>query len=147
MAEMLQNEVRESVLTEKDIKKAYMRWYNCCEISNSYERMQTVSFCYAISSVLKKLYPKKEEYVAALQRHLNFFNSQGIWGSSLLGVAMALEEENENNNRRYSGWWDLWQASETRLTGEPGSRYSSLLQLPSVLRVESQDFLSASCLR
>ena len=33
MAEMLQNEVRESVLTEKDIKKAYMRWYNCCEIS------------------------------------------------------------------------------------------------------------------
>ena len=93
MAEMLQNEVRESVLTEKDIKKAYMRWYNCCEISNSYERMQTVSFCYAISSVLKKLYPKKEEYVAALQRHLNFFNSQGIWGSSLLGVAMALEEE------------------------------------------------------
>ena len=28
MAEMLQNEVRESVLTEKDIKKAYMRWYN-----------------------------------------------------------------------------------------------------------------------
>ena len=55
MAEMLQNEVRESVLTEKDIKKAYMRWYNCCEISNSYERMQTVSFCYAISSVLKKL--------------------------------------------------------------------------------------------
>ena len=93
MAEMLQNEVRESVLTEKDIKKAYTRWYNCCEISNSYERMQTVSFCYAISSVLKKLYPKKEEYVAALQRHLNFFNCQGIWGSSLLGVAMALEEE------------------------------------------------------
>ena len=44
MAEMLQNEVRESVLTEKDIKKAYTRWYNCCEISNSYERMQTVSF-------------------------------------------------------------------------------------------------------
>lgn len=31
--------------------------------------------------------------MAALQRHLNFFNSQGIWGSSLLGVAMALEEE------------------------------------------------------
>ncbi len=93
MAEMLQNERKESVLTEKDIKKAYMRWYNYCEVSNSYERMQTVSFCYAISSVLKKLYPKKEEYVAALQRHLNFFNSQGIWGSSLLGVAMALEEE------------------------------------------------------
>lgn len=155
MAEMLQNEVRESVLTEKDIKKAYTRWYNCCEISNSYERMQTVSFCYAISSVLKKLYPKEEEYVAALQRHLNFFNCQGIWGSSLLGVAMALEEEkaigkdisDETIINVKTGLRDLWPASEIRLTGEPGSRYSSLLQLPSVCREELQDFLSASCLR
>ena len=91
MAEMLQNEVRESVLTEKDIKKAYTRWYNCCEISNSYERMQTVSFCYAISSVLKKLYPKKEEYVAALQRHLNFFNSQGDRKSTRLNSSHMSE--------------------------------------------------------
>ena len=148
MAEMLQNEVRESVLTEKDIKKAYMRWYNCCEISNSYERMQTVSFCYAISSVLKKLYPKKEEYVAALQRHLNFFNSQGIWGSSLLGVAMALEEEKAiGKDISDETIINVKTGLMGPMAGEPGSRYSSLLQLPSVLRVESQDFLSASCLR
>lgn len=93
MTEAMQNEIKESILTEKDIRTAYFRWYNYCEISNSYERMQTVAFCYAISGTLKKLYPVKEEFKAALQRHLNFFNSQGIWGSSLLGVAAALEEE------------------------------------------------------
>ncbi|NBK93720.1 PTS system mannose/fructose/sorbose family transporter subunit IID [bacterium 1XD21-13] len=93
MTEAMQNEIKESILTEKDIRTAYFRWYNYCEISNSYERMQTVAFCYAISGILKKLYPVKEEFKAALQRHLNFFNSQGIWGSSLLGVAAALEEE------------------------------------------------------
>ncbi len=93
MTEAMHNEIRESILTEKDIRTAYFRWYNYCEISNSYERMQTVAFCYAISGILKKLYPAKEEFKAALQRHLNFFNSQGIWGSSLLGVAAALEEE------------------------------------------------------
>lgn len=93
MSELMQKENKTSILTEQDMRKAYIRWYNMCEISNSYERMQTVSFCYAISGILKKLYPVKEDYIAALQRHLNFFNSQGIWGSSLLGVAMALEEE------------------------------------------------------
>lgn len=93
MNEMVQSEQTTSVLNQKDIRKAYMRWYSMCEISNSYERMQTVSFCYAISGILKKLYPAKDDYVAALKRHLNFFNSQGIWASSLLGVAAALEEE------------------------------------------------------
>ena len=50
-------------ITKKDIRKAYLRWYNTVEVSNSYERMQTVAFCYSISGILKKLYDKKEDYV------------------------------------------------------------------------------------
>ena len=80
-------------ITKKDIRKAYLRWYNTVEVSNSYERMQTVAFCYSISGILKKLYDKKEDYVKALQRHLNFFNTQGIWGSPLLGISIAMEEQ------------------------------------------------------
>ena len=82
-------------ITKKDIRKAYLRWYNTVEVSNSYERMQTVAFCYSISGILKKLYDKKEDYVKALQRHLNFFNTQGIWGSSLLGSHAASRRQAE----------------------------------------------------
>ncbi|WHH60518.1 PTS system mannose/fructose/sorbose family transporter subunit IID [Petroclostridium sp. X23] len=81
-----------TVLTKKDVLKAYNRWYWACEVSNSYERMQTLAFCYSISGILAKLYKKREDLVAALQRHLNFFNSQGIWGSTIHGIVIAMEE-------------------------------------------------------
>lgn len=89
--------MNESKITKKDITKAYLRWYNTVEVSNSYERMQTVAFCYSISAILKKLYTKKEDYIDALKRHLNFFNTQGIWGSPLLGISIAMEEERAQN--------------------------------------------------
>lgn len=88
----------ENKITKKDIRKAYLRWYNTVEVANSYERMQTVAFCYSMSGILKKLYTKKEDYVSALKRHLNFFNTQGIWGSPLLGISIAMEEEKSENN-------------------------------------------------
>lgn len=79
-------------LTRKDVLKAYNRWYLSCEVSNSYERMQSLAFCYSLSGIFEKLYKKKEDLVAALQRHLNFFNSQGIWGCAIHGTVIAMEE-------------------------------------------------------
>lgn len=93
MAEQIQTVTEEQVITKKDVRNAYIRWYNTVEVSNSYERMQTVAFCYSISGILKKLYTKKEDYIQSLKRHINFFNTQGIWGSPLLGIAIAMEEE------------------------------------------------------
>jgi len=42
---------------------------------------------------MKKLYQGKEAFAAALQRHMVFFNTEGIWGASILGVTAAMEEE------------------------------------------------------
>ncbi|WHH60499.1 PTS system mannose/fructose/sorbose family transporter subunit IID [Petroclostridium sp. X23] len=93
---LIKDEVKagnDSTLTKKDINKAYFRWYIGCEVSNSYERMQAVAFCYSMIPVLKKLYKEKKEYCAALCRHLNFFNSQGTWGTPIHGITIAMEEQ------------------------------------------------------
>ena len=80
-------------LNKRDIDRLYWRWYLAGEVSLSYERMQAISFCYAFMPLLKKLYDGKEELKAALKRHLVFFNTEGIWGASILGITAAMEEE------------------------------------------------------
>ena len=63
-------------------------------MSNSFARLQSVAFCAAFIPVLKKLYGNDpEEYSAALTRHLMFFNTEGIWGSVVHGIVLAMEEQ------------------------------------------------------
>jgi mannose/fructose/N-acetylgalactosamine-specific phosphotransferase system component IID len=83
-------------LTKADVVKAWMRWIYNCEISNSYERLQTLSFLAALLPILQKLYKRKEDLSAAMVRHLNFFNTQGIWGGIIHGTVIAMEEQKAN---------------------------------------------------
>jgi len=82
-----------SLLSKKDISRSYLRWYIACEVSNSFERMQSVAFCYSMIPILEKLYKKKEDLSEALVRHLNFFNTQGIWGTIIHGITISMEEQ------------------------------------------------------
>ncbi len=90
---MMEDKKQEKILTKGDITKAYIRWWWTAEISNSFERMQAVAVCASLGPILKKLYPNKEELIAALKRHLVFFNSQAIWGGLVHGTSIAMEEE------------------------------------------------------
>ena len=72
-----------------------MRWWWFCEMSHNYQRMQALSLCTAMAPALQKMYPgeeNKEKLASALHRELMYFNTEGIWGSSALGVALAMEE-------------------------------------------------------
>ena len=71
-----------------DLFKTWIRWLFFCEVAHSYERFQALAFCYALIPILKKLYPKREEeFNEALARHLEFFNTQAIWGGgTILGT-------------------------------------------------------------
>ena len=89
----MQDKKQEKILNKKDITKAYIRWWWTAEISNSFERMQAVAVCATMGPILQKLYKNKEDLVAALKRHLIFFNSQAIWGGLIHGTAIAMEEE------------------------------------------------------
>ena len=62
----------------------------------NYERMQNGGFAYSMIPALRKLYPKKEDMIAALKRHLVFFNTHPYLASPVIGVTLALEEDKAN---------------------------------------------------
>lgn len=62
----------------------------------NYERMQNGGWAFAMIPAIKKLYTTKEEQIAALKRHLEFFNTHPYVASPVIGVTLALEEERAN---------------------------------------------------
>ncbi|HEM3471683.1 TPA: PTS mannose/fructose/sorbose transporter family subunit IID [Streptococcus suis] len=82
-------------LSVSDRKKVWWR-STFLQGSWNYERMQNLGWAYAMIPAIKKLYTKKEDQVAALERHLEFFNTHPYVASPILGVTLALEEERAN---------------------------------------------------
>ena len=62
----------------------------------NYERMQNLGWAYALIPAIKKLYTSKEDRAAALERHLEFFNTHPYVAAPIIGVTLALEEEKAN---------------------------------------------------
>jgi len=83
-------------LSKKDITKSMWIYYAGAELSNSYERLQSLVFCASMTPVLKKLYQTDEELSAALKRHLVFFNTEGIFGAIIQGITISMEEQRAN---------------------------------------------------
>ena len=84
-------------ITKNELNKSFWIYQLGCELSNSYERLQSLVFCASMIPVIKKLYSDdKEAQKEALKRHLNFFNTEGTIGSSIQGIAIAMEEEKAN---------------------------------------------------
>ncbi len=82
------------LLTKHDVNNLVFRWQILAEVPNSFARLQSLSFCAAFIPILKKLYGHDpEELSAALTRHLTFFNTEGVWGSVVHGIVMAMEEQ------------------------------------------------------
>lgn len=84
-------------LTKKTLNRVFNRWYMTCEMSNSFERLQTVSFCYSMIPALEKLFTTPESFKEGLIRHMNFFNTEAIWGTPIHGIVVAMEEQKSNN--------------------------------------------------
>lgn len=82
-------------LTKKD---RIAIWWRSTFLQGSwnYERMQNGGWVYAMIPAIKKLYKSEEDRKAALQRHLEFFNTHPYVASPILGVTLALEEERAN---------------------------------------------------
>lgn len=83
-------------LTNKELNGAWLRWLSFASGFVNYERMQGVGFAHAMSPIIKKLYPNKEDRVEAYQRHLTFFNSNVTTGSIIVGLVAAMEEQKAN---------------------------------------------------
>ena len=82
-------------LSKSDRQKVWWR-STFLQGSWSYERMQNLGWAYSLIPALKKLYTKKEDQAAALERHLEFFNTHPYVAAPIIGVTLALEEEKAN---------------------------------------------------
>ncbi|MGT2948962.1 PTS system mannose/fructose/sorbose family transporter subunit IID [Streptococcus devriesei] len=82
-------------LTQSDRRKVWWR-STFLQGSWNYERMQNLGWAYALIPAIKKLYTSKEERSAALERHLEFFNTHPYVAAPIMGVTLALEEERAN---------------------------------------------------
>ena len=94
----MENTNENRVITKKELRKSWFIWYLGAEVSNSYERLQSLVFCASMIPVLKKLYTTKETLSDALKRHLSFFNTEGIAGSIVQGITIAMEEQRAASN-------------------------------------------------
>ena len=82
-------------LSKSDRKKVWWR-SQFLQGSWNYERMQNLGWTYSLIPAIKKLYTTKEDQAAALERHLEFFNTHPYVAAPIMGVTLALEEERAN---------------------------------------------------
>ena len=82
-------------LTKSDRQNVWWR-STFLQGSWNYERMQNLGWAYSLIPAIKRLYTKKEDQAAALERHLEFFNTHPYVAAPILGVTLALEEEKAN---------------------------------------------------
>lgn len=83
----------DKIIQKKDLQKLF--WFSIpYETAWNFERMSNVGFCFGLLPILKKLYPKKEDLSAAMQRHLEVYNMTPYISTLPLSIAAAMEEAN-----------------------------------------------------
>ncbi len=60
----------------------------------NFQKMQNLGFAYAITPVIRGVYPSRLTRLKALRRHLEFFVTHPYCASIILGVVARLEEQN-----------------------------------------------------
>lgn len=83
-------------LSKKDINKVFWRSFGM-EWDWNYERQMNMAYCYCLLGIIEKLYDNKEDQIAAMQRHLEFFNTTPQLSTLILGISVAMEESNAND--------------------------------------------------
>ena len=82
-------------LSKKDRQAVCFR-HQFLQGSWNYERMQNGGWCYSMIPAIKKLYTNKDDQIAALKRHMEFYNTHPYVSAPVIGVTLALEEERAN---------------------------------------------------
>ena len=80
-------------ITKKDINRVFWRSLGL-EWSWNYERQMSLGYAYSLIPIIDKVYTTKEDKAAALQRHLEFFNTTPWCATLILGLSAAMEEQN-----------------------------------------------------
>lgn len=87
----------ERKLTKKDLL-AVFRSSLALEYSWNYERQQNMGYCVTMLPIINKLYKgDSEKHKAAMERHMEFFNTTPYISTAIIGITAAMEESNCEN--------------------------------------------------
>lgn len=116
-------EKRTNKITKKDLDRVFWRM-QVLNVTNNFESMQAIGFLSSFVPVLERLYKDrpKEEKVEAMKRHLKFFNSHVNSDALILGVAAAIEENTDEDEK------DVVTSVKTGLMGPLASIGDSVLK-------------------
>lgn len=88
----------EKKLTNKDFIRVYWRAF-FHESSFTWERMQALGIAWTLTPIIKKFYgDNPEEFKKACIRHTQFFNVTVQICNFIVGIVLALEEQNVNSD-------------------------------------------------
>lgn len=94
MSETLNNNEVKTVISKRDLLKAWWRWTLAVEVPVSFDRMQALAFGYSMNGIMRKLYKNDPvELKLAMKRHTSMFNTNCDWGSIIHGIVISLEEQ------------------------------------------------------
>ena len=95
LAEETQEEVREvaHLLTKSDLKRVFFRSFGL-EAPFIYSRLQAVGFCHVLLPAIYKVYDTQEARTEAINRHLEFFNTNPELSTFIFGIVCSMEEQN-----------------------------------------------------
>ncbi|MEG0265504.1 MAG: PTS system mannose/fructose/sorbose family transporter subunit IID [Erysipelotrichaceae bacterium] len=96
MTENIEVKMNEKKLTRSDLIKCFLIWEGTSESCLSYERLMSLGFCHSMVPIINRLYTTKEDRVAALRRHMTFFNTENNWGAFIPGIVCSMEEDLAN---------------------------------------------------
>lgn len=80
-------------LTKRDLNRVFIKFTFFPMVTINYERFQTLQYFCAVSHILEKLYPSKEDRIDAARRHMAFFNTTPQWMGFPMGITCAQEEQ------------------------------------------------------
>ena len=80
-------------LTEKDIKEANFRFLWVSIAAFNYSTQNGPGVAFGLAKALRKLYPDDKDYIAAMDNHFKYFNSQPYMASIIIGAALGMEQE------------------------------------------------------
>ncbi|HEY1296853.1 MAG TPA: PTS system mannose/fructose/sorbose family transporter subunit IID [Chloroflexota bacterium] len=78
------------------VRDAMWRHIITLQWSWNYERMQALGYCWSMLPIINKIYKNREERIAAIKRHLAFYNTNPQVGSPpIFGATVALEAQRQ----------------------------------------------------
>ena len=85
---------KDRLISKKTFKKVWFNWRMAiCHVDNV-ERLQASGMAYTMAPALEELYPdNKEERIAGLKRHMEFFITENMVGGIIPGIVLSMEEE------------------------------------------------------